>query len=59
MAHIQLPEFKAMSPAIQEKAWPILEKTGQLGEIFKLMVVDEKVYFATDGFSLLPSIIVE
>ena len=49
MAHIQLPEFEAMSPAIQEKARPILEKTGQLGEIFKLMAIDEKVYFATDG----------
>ena len=37
-----------MSPAIQDKARPILEKTGKLGEIFKLLAVDEKVYFATD-----------
>ena len=48
MAHIKLPEFEDMTPAIQEKAKPILEKTGQLGEIFKLLAVDEKVYFATD-----------
>ena len=49
MAHIKLPEFEQMSPAIQDKARPILEKTGQLGDIFKLLAVDEKVYFATDG----------
>ncbi len=49
MAHIQLREFEEMTPAIQEKAKPILEKTGNLGEIFKLLAIDEKVYFATDG----------
>ncbi|MGD9970964.1 MAG: hypothetical protein AB7S65_10980 [Sulfuricurvum sp.] len=49
MAHIQLPEFDEMSPAIQEKARPVLEKTGKLGEIFKLLAVDENIYFATDG----------
>jgi len=49
MAHIDLPEFEEMTPAIQEKAKPILEKTGNLGEIFKLLALDEKVYFATDG----------
>jgi len=48
MAHIDLPEFEQMTPAIQEKARPILEKTGKLGEIFKLLAIDEKVYFATD-----------
>ena len=48
MAYIDLPEFEEMSPEIQEKARPILEKTGSLGEIFKLLAVDEKVYFATD-----------
>ena len=48
MAHIELPEFEDMTPAIQDKARPILEKTGQLGEIFKLIALDEKVYFATD-----------
>lgn len=48
MAHIKLPEFEDMSPAIQDKARPILEKTGTLGEIFKLLAIDEKVYFATD-----------
>lgn len=48
MAHIKLPEFEEMTPAIQEKARPILEKTGTLGEIFKLIALDEKVYFATD-----------
>lgn len=49
MAYIDLPEFEDMSPEIQEKARPILEKTGSLGEIFKLMAIDEKVYFATDA----------
>ncbi len=49
MAYIDLPEFEEMTPAIQDKARPILEKTGQLGEIFKLLAIDEKVYFATDG----------
>lgn len=48
MAHIDLPDFQEMSPAIQDKARPILEKTGQLGDIFKLLAIDEKVYFATD-----------
>jgi len=48
MAHIKLPEFEEMTPSIQEKARPILEKTGKLGEIFKLLAIDEKVYFATD-----------
>ena len=48
MAHIQLPEFEDMSSSIQEKARPILEKTGQLGEIFKLIAIDEKIYNATD-----------
>jgi uncharacterized peroxidase-related enzyme len=49
MAHIALPEFEDMTPGIQERARPILEKTGKLGEIFKLLAIDEKVYFATDG----------
>ncbi len=48
MAYITLPEFGEMAPSIQEKARPILEKTGQLGEIFKLLALDEKVYMATD-----------
>jgi len=48
MAHIKLPEFEEMTPAIQDKARPILEKTGKLGEIFKLLAIDEKVHFATD-----------
>jgi uncharacterized peroxidase-related enzyme len=49
MAHIELPEFEDMSPEIQKRAKPILEQTGQLGEIFKLLALDEKIYFATDG----------
>lgn len=48
MAHIELPEFEDMTPEIQARAKPILEKTGELGEIFKLLAVNEKVYFATD-----------
>ena len=51
MAHIKLPEFEDMSSVIQEKAKPILEKTGNLGEIFKLLAIDEKVYMATDGMA--------
>ena len=49
MAHIALPEFEDMTPEIQDRARPILEQTGQLGEIFKLLALDEKIYFATDG----------
>lgn len=48
MAHIKLVEYEEMTPRIQEKAKPILDKTGKLGEIFKLIAIDEKVYFATD-----------
>ena len=48
MAHIKLPEFEEMSPVIQDKARVILEKTGKLGDIFKLLALDEKIYFATD-----------
>ena len=48
MAYIDLPEFEQMSPSIQEKARPILEKTGTLGEIFKLLALDENIYNATD-----------
>lgn len=48
MAHIKLPELEDMTPAIQDRARPILEKTGELGEIFKLLALDEKVYFSTD-----------
>jgi hypothetical protein len=39
MAHIKLCEFEEMSSAIQEKAKPILEKTEQLGDIFKLLEI--------------------
>ena len=49
MAYIQLSEFEDMSLRIQEKARPILEKVGTLGDIFKLLAVREDVYFATDG----------
>ncbi len=49
MAHVSLPEFEEMDPQIQEIARPILEKTGQLGEIFKLLAVRKDIYFATDG----------
>ena len=49
MAHIKLPEFEEMAPEIQKIAKPILEKTGKLGDIFKLMALHEPVYFATDA----------
>jgi hypothetical protein len=32
MTHIYLPEFEDMSGTIQEKAKPVLEKMGSLGE---------------------------
>jgi len=48
MAYIELPEFEEMDPEIQEKARPILEKTGSLGEIFKLLAIRKDIYFATD-----------
>ncbi len=48
MAHIPLPEFEEMSPAVQEKIRPMFEKTGTVGEIGKLCAIDEKVYLATD-----------
>jgi len=48
MAYIDLPEFEDMDPEIQERARPILEKTGSLGEIFKLLAVRKDIYFATD-----------
>jgi len=48
MAYIDLIEYEDMAPSIQEKAKPILEKTGELGDIFKLLAIDEKIYFATD-----------
>ena len=48
MAYIKLCKYEEMTPAIQEKAKPILEKTGQLGEIFELLALDEKIYTATD-----------
>jgi uncharacterized peroxidase-related enzyme len=51
MAHIALAEFEEMTPNIQEKARPILEKTGKLGEIFKLLALDENIYMATDGMA--------
>lgn len=49
MAYIPLPEFDDMSPAIQEKARPIRENTGTLGEIFQLLAVREDIFMATEG----------
>ena len=48
MAYISLCKYEDMSPLIKEKAKPILEKTGELGEIFELLALDEKIYMATD-----------
>ncbi|NJO16181.1 MAG: carboxymuconolactone decarboxylase family protein [Thioploca sp.] len=49
MAYISLPEFDEMAPRIQARARPIMEKTGTLGEIFKLLAIREDIYFATDS----------
>jgi len=48
MAYIKLCKYEEMSPEIKLRAEPILEKTGQLGEIFELLALDEDLYFATD-----------
>ncbi len=48
MAYIKLCNYEEMIPEIKEKAKPILEKTGKLGEIFELLALDKDLYFATD-----------
>ena len=48
MAYIKLCKYEDMIPEIKERAEPILEKTGQLGEIFELLALDKDLYFATD-----------
>jgi uncharacterized peroxidase-related enzyme len=48
MAYIKLCQYEDMSAPIKERATPILEKSGQLGEIFELLALDEDLYFATD-----------
>ncbi len=49
MAYISLCPYEDMDPKIQEKAKPILEKTGRLGDIFELIALNEDIYFATDN----------
>ena len=49
MAYIRLCPYEEMDPEIQERARPILEKTGRLGEIFELLALDKDLYFATDA----------
>ena len=49
MAYITLRKYEEMDPEIQERARPILEKTGTLGEIFELLALDKDLYFATDA----------
>ena len=48
MAFIKLCKYENMDPEIQERAKPILEKTGKLGEIFELLALDKDLYFSTD-----------
>jgi uncharacterized peroxidase-related enzyme len=48
-AYIALPEMDEMTPRVQDEARQMLERTGSLGEIFKLLAVREDIYFATDG----------
>jgi uncharacterized peroxidase-related enzyme len=48
MAYIKLCKYEEMLPEIRERAKPILEKSGQLGEIFELLALDKDLYFATD-----------
>jgi len=49
MAYIALPELDEMTPGVQDEARKMLDRTGSLGEIFKLLAVREDIYFATDG----------
>jgi uncharacterized peroxidase-related enzyme len=49
MAYIKLCKYEQMSDEIKKRADPILEKTGELGEIFELLALDEDLYFATDN----------
>ncbi len=49
MAYIKLCKYEEMIPEIKERAKPILEKSGQLGEIFELLALDKDLYFATDN----------
>ncbi len=49
MAYIKLRKYEEMDPEIKERARPILEKSGQLGEIFELLALDKDLYFATDA----------
>lgn len=49
MAYIKLCRYEEMDPEIQERAKPILQKTGKLGEIFELLALDKDLYFATDA----------
>ena len=49
MAYIKLCKYEDMKQSIKEKAKPILEKTGKLGEIFELIALNEDIYFATDN----------
>ncbi len=49
MAYIKLPELEEMDPEIQVLAREVLEKTGKLGEIFKLIALRKDIYFMTDN----------
>lgn len=49
MPYIKLPELEEMDPEIQKLAREILEKTGKLGDIFKLLAIRKDIYFMTDN----------
>ncbi len=51
MAHITLCSQENMSEAVQEKAQKTMEKTGNLGEIFQLLALNDDVFFATDNMA--------
>ncbi len=48
MAYIRLPDFNEMDPAIQRELRPIFEKTGNIGEIMKIIAIKKNIFFATD-----------
>ena len=49
MAHIELCSQENMSDAVKEQAEKTIQRTGNLGEIFQLLALNDDVFFATDN----------
>lgn len=48
MAHITLPEFSEISPAIQKELKKRFDDVDNIGESLRILTIDEKIFFATD-----------